>query len=149
MDSSNFDFTLGGELQDDVEDVELGGLNFERTWEMWGWEQQLYGVWTGTFTADQSDPASTVVRSANYLFENGFGNFHLFKNNYEDFALYCKTGLLKIDNKGVVVGRSGQIANYPPWASKIGMKNVIKVPVEEMDEFHRHLIAGLIPTTLR
>ncbi|KAG5539462.1 hypothetical protein RHGRI_019864 [Rhododendron griersonianum] len=41
----------------------------------------------GTSTAAQSDPASTVLRRANYLLENGFGNYHLVRNNCEDFAL--------------------------------------------------------------
>ncbi|KAG5539468.1 hypothetical protein RHGRI_019869 [Rhododendron griersonianum] len=71
---------------------------------LWRYE---YGVTSskrldGTCTTEQSDPASTVVRRANYLFENGFGNYDLVTNNCEHFALYCKTG----------VGRSGQVDAY-------------------------------------
>ncbi|KAG5539470.1 hypothetical protein RHGRI_019871 [Rhododendron griersonianum] len=61
----------------------------------------------GGRTTKQSDPASTVVRRANYLFENGFGNYYLVWNNCEDFALYCKTGIFVAG-----VGRSGQVATY-------------------------------------
>ncbi|KAG5539465.1 hypothetical protein RHGRI_019866 [Rhododendron griersonianum] len=53
----------------------------------------------------------------------------------EDFALYCKTGIL--------VGRRGQIASFLPLAMKIaGRLDVSKVPVEDMDKFHCHLIAA-------
>ncbi|XP_058222908.1 protein LEAD-SENSITIVE 1-like [Rhododendron vialii] len=112
----------------------------------------------------QSDPESTVVQRAMYLFENGFGNYHLVKNNCEDFALYRRTGILIIDDKGA--GRSGQIATllsvfpelsatlYPSskgtfservrkfskgsYANDVGVReDVIKVPVEDMDKFHR------------
>lgn len=44
-----------------------------------------------------------------YLLQNGFGNYDVFKNNCEDFALYCKTGLLIVDTPGV--GRSGQASS--------------------------------------
>lgn len=44
-----------------------------------------------------------------YLLHNGFGNYDVFQNNCEDFALYCKTGLLITDNLGV--GRSGQASS--------------------------------------
>jgi hypothetical protein len=42
--------------------------------------------------------------------QNGFGGYHIFKNNCEDFAIYCKTGLLIITN--ISVGRSGQAATF-------------------------------------
>ncbi|KAG5539455.1 hypothetical protein RHGRI_019857 [Rhododendron griersonianum] len=97
----------------------------------------------GTSTAAQSDPASTVLRRANYLLENGFGNYHLVRNNCEDFALYCKTGIFKIDDEGVQ-GRSGQIAHLlsmfgpmPAFEAAAGIF-FIKVPVKDMDKFHRH-----------
>ncbi|KAL8109035.1 hypothetical protein AgCh_025217 [Apium graveolens] len=45
-------------------------------------------------------------RSSNQASLNGFGNYDVFQNNCEDFALYCRTGLLTIDRLGV--GRSGQ-----------------------------------------
>lgn len=41
-----------------------------------------------------------------YLLQNGFGNYDVFENNCEDFAIYCKTGLLPMDDPGI--GRSGQ-----------------------------------------
>jgi Lecithin retinol acyltransferase len=41
-----------------------------------------------------------------YLLQNGFGNYDVFENNCEDFAIYCKTGLLPLDDPGI--GRSGQ-----------------------------------------
>ncbi|KAF6153672.1 hypothetical protein GIB67_000905 [Kingdonia uniflora] len=44
-----------------------------------------------------------------YLLQNGFGNYDVFQNNCEDFALYCKTGLLVLDKSGV--GRSGQASS--------------------------------------
>lgn len=44
-----------------------------------------------------------------YLLQNGFGNYDLFENNCEDFALYCKTGLLPVDEQGI--GRSGQASS--------------------------------------
>ncbi|KAL7125670.1 hypothetical protein ABFS83_14G132100 [Erythranthe nasuta] len=47
--------------------------------------------------------------SSNVLLQNGFGNYHVFQNNCEDFALYCKTGLLTVDRLGV--GRSGQASS--------------------------------------
>ncbi|KAF7115094.1 hypothetical protein RHSIM_RhsimUnG0065100 [Rhododendron simsii] len=107
----------------------------------------LFELRAGTQTTDQSDPASTVVRRANYLFENGFGNYDLVRNNCEDFALYCKTGILKIFDDGV--GRSGQIAAFfpPPIENPVAIAvirqcGVIKVPVEDMDKFHRHLPAA-------
>ncbi|KAH7842118.1 hypothetical protein Vadar_001663 [Vaccinium darrowii] len=95
----------------------------------------------GTCTTAQSDPGNTVVQRANYLFENGFGQYHLVKNNCEDFALYCKTGIWVTCDK---VGRSAQIAVYMhklPGSYDIGLrKDVIKVPVEDMDKFHRCLM---------
>ncbi|KAI3444382.1 hypothetical protein Pfo_001047 [Paulownia fortunei] len=63
----------------------------------------------GTCTTAASDPAETVIHRAMYLFQNGFGNYDVFQNNCEDFALYCKTGLLTVDRLGV--GRSGQASS--------------------------------------
>lgn len=60
----------------------------------------------GTCTTAQSDPSQTVIHRAMYLFRNGFGNYDVFQNNCEDFALYCKTGLLTLG-----VGRSGQASS--------------------------------------
>ncbi|CAN6568361.1 unnamed protein product [Malus baccata var. baccata] len=63
----------------------------------------------GTCTTAASDPSETVVHRAMYLLQNGFGNYDIFRNNCEDFAMYCKTGLLIIDKEGV--GRSGQASS--------------------------------------
>lgn len=60
----------------------------------------------GTCTTAASDSSRTVIHRAMYLLQNGFGNYDVFQNNCEDFALYCRTGLLTIDRLGV--GRSGQ-----------------------------------------
>ncbi|KAL0887787.1 hypothetical protein Bca101_011770 [Brassica carinata] len=49
----------------------------------------------GTCTTAPSDPPEEVVHRARYLLSgNGFGEYHLLDNNCEDFAIYCKTGLL-------------------------------------------------------
>ncbi|KAE8693654.1 putative Aluminum activated malate transporter family protein [Hibiscus syriacus] len=63
----------------------------------------------GTCTTAVSDPPETVIHRAMYLLQNGFGNYDIFKNNCEDFALYCKTGLLIMEKLGV--GRSGQASS--------------------------------------
>ncbi|XP_047977532.1 protein LEAD-SENSITIVE 1-like [Salvia hispanica] len=63
----------------------------------------------GTCTTAGSDPPEIVIHRAMYLFRNGFGNYDVFQNNCEDFALYCKTGLLIVDRLGV--GRSGQASS--------------------------------------
>ncbi|KAL6986769.1 importin subunit beta-3 [Sarracenia purpurea var. burkii] len=60
----------------------------------------------GTCTLAVSDPDDTVVHRANYLLTNGFGCYNVFKNNCEDFAIYCKTGLLVLDER--MMGQSGQ-----------------------------------------
>ncbi|CAI0440444.1 unnamed protein product, partial [Linum tenue] len=63
----------------------------------------------GTCSTAASDPPQSVVHRAMYLLQNGFGNYDVFRNNCEDFALYCKTGLLITDSQGV--GRSGQASS--------------------------------------
>ncbi|KDP28456.1 hypothetical protein JCGZ_14227 [Jatropha curcas] len=63
----------------------------------------------GTCTTAPSDLPETVIHRAMYLLQNGFGNYDVFKNNCEDFAMYCKTGLLMMDKQGV--GRSGQASS--------------------------------------
>lgn len=60
----------------------------------------------GTCTLAPTDPDEVVVRRANHLLSNGFRCYNLFKSNCEDFAIYCKTGLL-VAEQGVV-GQSGQ-----------------------------------------
>jgi hypothetical protein len=63
----------------------------------------------GTCTIAQSDPPEVVVHRAMYLLQNGFGNYDIFEKNCEDFALYCKTGLLPVDEPGI--GTSGQASS--------------------------------------
>lgn len=64
----------------------------------------------GTCTLAPSDPPNLVLHRAKYLLDNnGFGMYCLFKNNCEDFAIYCKTGLLV--ETTFSVGRSGQISS--------------------------------------
>lgn len=63
----------------------------------------------GTCTLAVSDPDDTVVHRAKYLLEYGFGCYCIFKNNCEDFAIYCKTGLLVMDQR--TLGQSGQAAS--------------------------------------
>ncbi|GMI98467.1 hypothetical protein like AT1G01225 [Hibiscus trionum] len=65
----------------------------------------------GTCTTAVSDPLGTVIHRAMYLLQNGFGNYDIFQNNCEDFALYCKTGLLIMESEKVGVGRSGQASS--------------------------------------
>lgn len=43
-----------------------------------------------------SDLPEEVFRRVEYLLENGFGAYHVRKNNCESFAVYCKTGLVFI-----------------------------------------------------
>jgi hypothetical protein len=63
----------------------------------------------GTCTTAASDPPDAVVHRAMYLLQNGFGSYDVFENNCEDFALYCKTGLILPSEAGI--GRSGQAAS--------------------------------------
>lgn len=68
----------------------------------------------GTCTLAASDPTEEVLPRALYLLENGFGDYHIFKNNCEDFAVYCKTGLFSTSK-----GCSGQAASYSAAASTV------------------------------
>ncbi|CAN8260627.1 unnamed protein product [Cochlearia groenlandica] len=70
----------------------------------------------GTCTIAPSDPTEEVVRRSNFLLRNGFGVYNVFKNNCEDFAIYCKTGLLVANTD---VGRSGQAATMVAAASVV------------------------------
>ncbi|KAM5558353.1 hypothetical protein ABKV19_020186 [Rosa sericea] len=106
----------------------------------------------GTCTLASSDPSEHVLLRAKYLLKNGFGSYSLFKNNCEDFAIYCKTGLLVNSSTGL--GRSGQastafafvlgglglggIVGYCLYrvAFDIGFRSdVSKVPVEELWDY--------------
>ncbi|GKV20344.1 hypothetical protein SLEP1_g30483 [Rubroshorea leprosula] len=52
----------------------------------------LAKVQGGTCTLASSDSPENVFQQAGFLLENGIGGYHLFKNNSEDLAIYCKTG---------------------------------------------------------
>ncbi|CAH1429065.1 unnamed protein product [Lactuca virosa] len=71
----------------------------------------------GTCTLARSDPPDDVIYRAQFLLENGFGGYNIFKNNCEDFAIYCKTGLLVFTT--ISVGRSGQAASFLAATSAI------------------------------
>lgn len=64
----------------------------------------------GTCTLAASDPVEHVIHRAEFLLQNGFGGYNIFKNNCEDFAIYCKTGLLVFTS--VSLGRSGQATSF-------------------------------------
>lgn len=88
-------FLYGGELRLFVYDVSVAVLLTTRG---------------GTCTVATSDPPEDVIHRANFLLQNGFGDYNLFKNNCENFAIYCKMGLLVINT--ISVGRSGQAASW-------------------------------------
>ncbi|KAL7591924.1 hypothetical protein Lser_V15G31466 [Lactuca serriola] len=85
----------------------------------------------GTCTTATSDGPETVIHRAMYLLQNGFGNYDVFQNNCEDFALYCKTGILTVDKLGI--GRSGQASSLvgAPLAALLStpLKLLIPSPV--------------------
>lgn len=64
----------------------------------------------GMCTLAKSDPPEVVLHRSHYLLANGFGCYHLFHNNCEDFAVYCKTGLLVMERRSI--GRSGQAVTF-------------------------------------
>ncbi|KAK0599296.1 hypothetical protein LWI29_004074 [Acer saccharum] len=80
------------------------------------WAYFLAKVRGGTCTLATSDPPGAALHRANFLLENGFGDYDVFKNNCEDFAIYCKTGLLVIvpSTRG---GQSGQVATLEATSS--------------------------------
>ncbi|KAL6859383.1 hypothetical protein ACP4OV_017642 [Aristida adscensionis] len=69
----------------------------------------------GTCTTARADAADLAVHRAMHLLQNGFGDYDVFENNCEDFALYCKTGLLPAaaadEPAAGGIGRSGQAAS--------------------------------------
>ncbi|KAI3518715.1 hypothetical protein L1887_07527 [Cichorium endivia] len=68
----------------------------------------------GTCTLAASDPPEAVVKRANYLVKNGFGRYHVFKNNCIDFAIFCKTGFLLSDKKTMgPIGLAASIIGGP------------------------------------
>ncbi|KAI9073138.1 hypothetical protein K1719_044915 [Acacia pycnantha] len=81
----------------------------------------------GTCTLAPSDPPKDVVPRARYLLQNGFGVYNALENNCEDFAIYCKTGLLVIPN--ISVGRSGQAASYVAAFKAAAESAVVSLPL--------------------
>ncbi|KAL2922341.1 Lecithin retinol acyltransferase [Bienertia sinuspersici] len=71
----------------------------------------------GTCTLAPSDSPEDVLSRASFLKENGFGGYNIFKNNCEDFAIYCKTGLLVVTD--ISVGRSGQATAFVAAVSAV------------------------------
>ncbi|KAF3457639.1 hypothetical protein FNV43_RR02297 [Rhamnella rubrinervis] len=59
----------------------------------------------GTCGVASSNPPEQVLHRAFYLLEYGFGNYDLLERNCEDFAIYCKTGLVGVGG----LGCSGQV----------------------------------------
>jgi hypothetical protein len=70
----------------------------------------------GTCSIAKSDPPEQVIHRALYLLQYGFGNYHVFSNNCEDFAIYCKTGLQVEGGKKTL---RGQVASFfgAPWST--------------------------------
>ena len=64
----------------------------------------------GTCTLASSDSPEEVIHRASYLLQNGFGVYHIYKNNCEHFAMYCKTGLVVSTISSV--GGSGQAESF-------------------------------------
>ncbi|KAK7818639.1 protein LEAD-SENSITIVE 1 [Quercus suber] len=71
----------------------------------------------GTCTLASSEPPEQVIHRAFYFLRKGFGVYDVMKNNCEDFALCCKTGLQVIPT--VSVGQSGQAASFQAAAGVI------------------------------
>ncbi|XP_076907483.1 protein LEAD-SENSITIVE 1-like [Bidens hawaiensis] len=71
----------------------------------------------GICTIKPSSPPADVIHRAVYLLksETGFRNYDVYKNNCEDFALYCKTGFLVYGK--LATGGSGQVNSIAsaPW----------------------------------
>ncbi|KAL6959752.1 hypothetical protein U1Q18_039907 [Sarracenia purpurea var. burkii] len=67
----------------------------------------------GTCSLAVSDPPEDVLHRAKFLLKNGFRRgYHLFESNCEDFAIYCKTGLLgegSVQASALVCGIFGAI----------------------------------------
>ncbi|XP_045822181.1 protein LEAD-SENSITIVE 1-like [Trifolium pratense] len=76
----------------------------------------------GTCTIASSDATEDVLHRAFYLLENGFGPYNVFKNNCEDFAIYCKTGLVVTTT--ISLGGSGQAGSCSAAASSIASLSV-------------------------
>ncbi|PWA24460.1 hypothetical protein CTI12_AA628670 [Artemisia annua] len=95
----------------------------------------------GTCTIAKSDPPEEVIKRAVYLLRHGFFSYDVLRNNCEDFALYCTTGLV-IRGK-VTTGSSGQVnrsirGKEASYMTDIGVRDdVEEVAVEQVVEFRR------------
>ncbi|KAK9987339.1 hypothetical protein SO802_032290 [Lithocarpus litseifolius] len=63
-----------------------------------------------SFSSKLANSPEQVIHRAIYFLRKGFGDYDVIKNNSEDFALCCKTGLEVIPS--VSVGQSGQAASF-------------------------------------
>ncbi|XP_042507534.1 protein LEAD-SENSITIVE 1-like isoform X1 [Macadamia integrifolia] len=87
-------------------DCFLAGGNLERF--EYGVSRAVFlaNIRGGTCTTALSNPDDIVIHRATYLLKNGFGSYNVFKNNCEDFAIYCKTSLVVVNQEGF--SQSGQ-----------------------------------------
>ncbi|PHT49748.1 hypothetical protein CQW23_09495 [Capsicum baccatum] len=87
----------------------------------------FYAQVRGTCTLSSTDSSEDVIHRAETLFaKNSFGNYKLSKNNYEDFAIYCKTGY----NLHFGTGGHGDSVRY---LLDVGVhEDLNKIPVEEL-----------------
>ncbi|KAF6156243.1 hypothetical protein GIB67_030246 [Kingdonia uniflora] len=91
----------------------------------------------GTCTIAPSNPTCDVLHRVYHLYHNNsFGGYNLFKNNCEDFAIYCKTGML-VKNKST----SGQVI------SRIAVTKVAKFTFPSTIFIHVAAIA-MIPAAM-
>ncbi|CAJ2640592.1 unnamed protein product [Trifolium pratense] len=88
----------------------------------------------GTCTIASSDATEDVLHRAFYLLENGFGPYNVFKNNCEDFAIYCKTGLVVTTT--ISLGGSGQAGSCSAAASSIASLSVKFLATFAVCTFH-------------
>lgn len=97
----------------------------------------------GTCTIAPSDPSDEVISRANFLFLlKGFGAYHLLENNCEDFAIYCKTGL--VVSSDTKFGSSGQVNSVSAARNVVGAGSVANL----IGVLRRSRAAFLLPSTL-
>ncbi|XVE61399.1 hypothetical protein DITRI_Ditri06bG0036500 [Diplodiscus trichospermus] len=92
----------------------------------------------GTCTVAVSDPNDLVVHRANYLLENGFGCYNVFKNNS---VLSTSLRLVTTNIYGMAATAVG-VYCASRYGADIGMRrNAVKVSVEDLT---RRLATGLL-----
>ncbi|GMY24545.1 protein LEAD-SENSITIVE 1 [Fagus crenata] len=92
----------------------------------------------GTCTLASSDLPKEVIHRASYLLQNGFGVYDICKNNCENFAIYCKTGLVVITITSV--GGSGQASSI---ASAVNVTGILYSPLLYLSTSFNGLVAGV------